>query len=262
MTDEEFQALLYEVNRTEDGTATMAEGLDLASRAVEGGEKDDGENNSEGLAERPVDEVGTLGQNSKPKRVSQRCLGKWASSKAKVNTAADTVEILSEEEGTTPTKPGEGSLPATDLEDTAVATEAVSQTPSDQGEETTQMAEGSDLASAPAGHVEPRTEGTRISTETRPSATDQPSKHAEKELEDERDSDEDRYRAERKRKGKEHRREQSDSEYAVSEESESDSDISLENEEYSEQQLPHDHRELSGGGDRIGVAEQRTGNSP
>ncbi|XP_042005712.1 uncharacterized protein LOC121754415 [Salvia splendens] len=64
------------------------------------------------------------------------------------------------------------------------------------------------------------------------------------------------------RRAQEHRREQSDSEYAVSEESESDIDISLENEECCEQQLPHDHRELSGGGDRIEVAEQGTGNSP
>ncbi|XP_041997725.1 uncharacterized protein LOC121747688 isoform X2 [Salvia splendens] len=222
----------------------MAEGLDLTSRAVEEGGKDDGESNSEGLAERPVVEVvggqtieeGTesttpqtevgksdvhieeeetvartevpgpvappvikpkavkrklvlkgdpRAEQPKPKRVSQRCLGKWASSKAKVNTTADLVEILSEEEGTTPTKLGEGSLPATDLEDTAVATETVSQTPSDQGEETTQMAEGPDLASAPAGHVEPRIEGTCISNETRPSAPDQPSTHAEKEPEDE-----------------------------------------------------------------------------
>ncbi|XP_042065399.1 proline-, glutamic acid- and leucine-rich protein 1-like [Salvia splendens] len=71
----------------------------------------------------------------KPKRVSQRCLGKWASSKMKANTAADPVEVLSDEERVTPTKPGEESFPATNLEDASTATEVVSTTPSDQRDE-------------------------------------------------------------------------------------------------------------------------------
>ncbi|XP_042003791.1 uncharacterized protein LOC121752760 [Salvia splendens] len=57
----------------------------------------------------------------KPQRVSQRCLGKWASSGAKPNTAEDPIEIASEEERATP-KEAEGEpVQATDQEDTGVS---------------------------------------------------------------------------------------------------------------------------------------------
>ncbi|XP_042035161.1 pharyngeal muscle protein 2-like [Salvia splendens] len=99
-----------------------------------------------------------------------------------------------------------------------------------------------------------------------------PQRKPEEEKEED-DGEEVRYQVERKRKGKDpmkkkssnkkprtvnigivitdpaqrtlpHRQEIDDSDYAASEDSDSDSDISLEDEEYSEQQLPHDHREL------------------
>ncbi|XP_042003808.1 uncharacterized protein LOC121752780 [Salvia splendens] len=103
---------------------------------------------------------------------------------------------------------------------------------------------------------------------------EQPKPQREPEEEkDEDDGEEARYQVERKRKGKApikekssnkkprtvnigivitdpaqrtppHRQETDDSDYAASEDSDSDSDISLEDEEYREQQLPHDHREL------------------
>ncbi|XP_042066517.1 uncharacterized protein LOC121809758 [Salvia splendens] len=187
----------------------------------------------------------------KPKRVSQRCLGKWTSSKTKANTAADPVEVLSDEERVTPTKPGEESFPATNLEDASTAAEVVTTTPSDQRDETKQMAEGLDLVSE----------------------SDKPSTQSEKKPEEDEDRDEDRYQEDIKRKGKApvkrkpsskkqhtvnicivitdpaqrtppHRQEKNGSDYAASEESGSDSDISLEDEEYGEQQLPLNHREL------------------
>ncbi|XP_042003878.1 nucleolar and coiled-body phosphoprotein 1-like [Salvia splendens] len=323
MTDEEFEALLDEVNRMEDGTAMMAEGLDLASRAVGEGEEVGAGNDSEGLSNQPVDEAEKgqtredepesvtpqpeVGESDahiekeeteartevpgpvapkvskpkpvkrklvfnsdprverlKPKRVSQRCQGKWASSKAKANTTTDPVEVLSEEDRTTPTKPGEESLPATNLEDAPKETEVVSPTPSDQGEKTVEMAEGLDLASESVGHDEPRDYSTHIRAETLPTAQDKPSTQAEKKSEEEEDRDEDIYQEERKRKGKAPvkkkpsrkkqrtintgvvitdpdqrappcRSEPSDNEYTASEESGSDSDFSLEDEEYGEQ---------------------------
>ncbi|XP_042008983.1 proline-, glutamic acid- and leucine-rich protein 1-like [Salvia splendens] len=278
MTDEEFEALLSEVTRMDDDTATMVEGLDLASGATETG-------GSDARTEVPVPAAPPVlkpkavkrklvlkndpkAVRPKPKRVSQRCLGKWASSKARANTAEDPVEILSEEERTTPTKLGEESLSATDLEHTAMETEVVSPMPSDQGDETEQVAGGLDLAPESVGHVEQRDDRTRVRVETRPTAKDQPSTQAGKKPEGKPDSDEDRYQEERKRKGKTpvkrnpstkrhrtsnigivitypaqrttpHHQEASDSDYVVSEESDSDSNISLEDEECREQQLPH-----------------------
>ncbi|XP_042035082.1 uncharacterized protein LOC121781399 [Salvia splendens] len=195
-------------------------------------------------------------ERPKPKRVSQRCLGKWTSSKAKANTAADAVEVSSEEERTTPTKPREQSLSTTNLEDASTATEVVTPTPSDQREETDKMAEGLDLAFESVGHDEPRDDRTHIRVETQPTAQDKPSTQIEKRPEEDEDGNEDRYREERKKKGKapvtkkpsrkkQHtvnagvvitkpdqrapprRREPSDSEYTASEESGSDNDVSL-----------------------------------
>ncbi|XP_042067213.1 neurofilament medium polypeptide-like [Salvia splendens] len=261
MTDEEFEALLDEVNRMEDGTAMMTEGLDLASSAVGEGEEAGAENDSEGLSNQPVDEAEEgqtredepesvtpqpeAGESDahiekeeteartevpgpvvsqvlkpkpvkrnlvlksdpsverpKPEGVSQRCLGKWASSKAKANTATDPVEVLSEEDRTTPTKTGEESSPTTNLEDAPKETEVVSPTPSDQGEKTVEMAEGLDLASESVGHDKQRDDITYIRAETLPTAQDKPSTQAENKSEGEKDRDEDRYQEERKRKGK------------------------------------------------------------
>ncbi|XP_042050259.1 MAP7 domain-containing protein 1-like [Salvia splendens] len=50
MTDEEFQAILDDVNRMEDDTAVVAEGLDLASRAVGESEEAEEGNRSESQA--------------------------------------------------------------------------------------------------------------------------------------------------------------------------------------------------------------------
>ncbi|XP_042038310.1 nucleolar and coiled-body phosphoprotein 1-like [Salvia splendens] len=198
-------------------------------------------------------------ERPKPKRVSQKCLGKWTSSKAKANTAADAVEVSSEEERTTPTKPGEESLSATNLEDASTATEVVTPTPSDQGEETDKMAEGLDLASESVGHDEPRDGNAHIRVETHPTAQDKPSTQTEKRPEDDEDGNEDKYGEERKKKGKApvtkkpsrkkqrtvntgvvitkpdqraspRRRDPSDSEYTASEESGSNSDVFLEDE--------------------------------
>ncbi|XP_042067211.1 fibrous sheath CABYR-binding protein-like [Salvia splendens] len=136
------------VNQREDDTATMVEDLDLTSRAVgekepeletpqtEVGESDEHiEEESVPRAEVPEPVAPPVTkpkavkrklvlkryprvERLKPERVSQRCLGKWASSKANPNTEADPVEILSDEERATPMKPGEEFLPTTDLEDT------------------------------------------------------------------------------------------------------------------------------------------------
>ncbi|XP_042005711.1 nucleolar protein dao-5-like [Salvia splendens] len=306
MTDEEFEALLDEVIMMEDATAEMAEGLDLASMAVGGGEEVSTVSDSEGIAHQPGDKVeekhtedeepksvtpqpeagesdthikeketeeDPKAKRPKPKRVSQRCLEKWTSSKAGANTVASAVEISSEEERATPTKPGEVSLSATNLKDASTATEVVSPTPSDQREEADKMAEGLDLASESVGHAEPVDDSTHIRMETQPTAQKELSTPTEERLEDNEDEDEDRYRKERKRKGKApvkkkpsskkqctvntgivitepdqrappRRREPSDSEYTASEESESDSDVSLEDEEYGEKQLPNNHRDL------------------
>ncbi|XP_042027224.1 fibrous sheath CABYR-binding protein-like [Salvia splendens] len=83
----------------------------------------------------------------KPHRYSQRCLGKWAAKKAKPNTAADPLEIVSEDERPTPTKPGEESLPAADPRDSAMGVDEAPQTQGGQGEDTERMAEGLDFAS-------------------------------------------------------------------------------------------------------------------
>ncbi|XP_042038316.1 nucleolar and coiled-body phosphoprotein 1-like [Salvia splendens] len=195
-------------------------------------------------------------ERPKPKTVSQRCLGKWTSSKAKANTAADAVEVSSEEEKTTPTKPREEPLSATNLEDASTATEVVTPTPSDQREETDKMAEGLDLASESVGHDEPRDDSTHIRVETQPTAQDKPSTQTEKRPEDDEDGNEDKYGEERKKKGKSpvtkkpSRKKQRtvNTGVVITEPNQRApprrSDVSLDDEEYGEQQLPHNHREL------------------
>ncbi|XP_042029884.1 zinc finger CCCH domain-containing protein 18-like [Salvia splendens] len=127
----------------------------------------------------------------KPKRVSQRCLGKWTSKKAGANTAASALEISSEEHRATPTKPGEESLSATNLKYASTATEVVSPTPSDQREETDTMTEGLDLASESVGHPEPGDDSTHIRLETKSTAQKEPSTPTEERPEENKDGDED-----------------------------------------------------------------------
>ncbi|XP_047948987.1 PH domain-containing protein DDB_G0287875-like [Salvia hispanica] len=85
-------------------------------------------------------------ERQKPQRVSQRCLGKWKSNKAGANTAADAVEVSSDDEKTTPTKPGEKPS-TTSQEDAQKETGTVSSTPTDQKGEADKVVEGLDLAS-------------------------------------------------------------------------------------------------------------------
>ncbi|XP_047949152.1 endochitinase A-like [Salvia hispanica] len=101
-------------------------------------------------------------EKQKPQRVSQRCLGKWKSNTAGANTAADAVEVSSEDEKTTPTKPGEEPSKASQ-EDTQMATGTISSTPTDQKENTDKVVEGLDLASELVG----RKEAARSDTSTR-----------------------------------------------------------------------------------------------
>ncbi|XP_047970254.1 smoothelin-like protein 1 [Salvia hispanica] len=75
----------------------------------------------------------------KPTRVSQRCLGKWTSGKAKADTAEEAVEVSSGSEKTTPTKPGEGPS-QTSQEGSPIATRTVP--PTSTGQETDRVAEG------------------------------------------------------------------------------------------------------------------------
>ncbi|XP_047949304.1 titin-like [Salvia hispanica] len=204
-------------------------------------------------------------ERQKPKRVSQRCLGKWTSNKAGANTAADAVEISSEDERATPTKPGEEPS-TTSREDAPMATGTVSSTPNDQEEEADKVAEGLDLASESVGQEEAINDNTSTCVVTEPTAQVDLSTPADEEAKA--NETEDMYLQERKRKGKApakkkhvvkkqriantsivirepgERKRLSDSDYTSSEESESESDISLDGEEYHEQQLPDNHQEL------------------
>ncbi|XP_042067073.1 cell wall adhesin EAP1-like [Salvia splendens] len=98
----------------------------------------------------------------KPQRVSQRCLGKWASSRAEPNTAADPLEIVSDDERTTPTKPGEESSPFADPEDAKMVVEEPSLVQVDQGVETERMAEGPDLASKVVSPERPEKDDAKV----------------------------------------------------------------------------------------------------
>ncbi|XP_042019114.1 titin homolog [Salvia splendens] len=290
MTDDEFQAIVDGVNQRADNTASMAEDLNLASRAVgdneeigvvrvpEGPAYQPGDRADESQAgddemqvdeDEPVTEIqepapaappvlkprtvkrqlilksGPVAERQKPTRVSQRCLDKWAASKAK--------------EKDSPKKSGDEPIHATGLEDTAV-----SPTQSEQGEEIERVAEGLDLTPESVGPGGSENIDARVHGETTSTAQDESLLQAEEEA---------RYQQARKRKEKApiqrksvtkksrvvntgiviteaalrtppSRQELSDSEYAASEESASDSDISLEDEEHGEQLLPDDHREL------------------
>ncbi|XP_042032341.1 titin-like [Salvia splendens] len=219
MTDEEFDSILNRVNRREQDTTPMAEGLDLALGAVGNREKatsgtipegrpfplvgregevpskekepvdpqvkagdDRVQVEEEGTASTEAKDAGTetaepeveaptpvapqvvkpipvkrklvvkadpKADSPKPQRVSQRCLGKWASSRAKPNTTEDPIEIASKEERAT-LKKAEGELvQATDQEDTGV-----SPVQNEPGTTTEGMAGGPNLTSEsgrPAG---------------------------------------------------------------------------------------------------------------
>ncbi|XP_047949082.1 microtubule-associated protein RP/EB family member 1-like [Salvia hispanica] len=111
-------------------------------------------------------------ERQKPQRVSQRCLGKWTSTKAGANTAADAVEVSSDEEKTTPTKPGEEPSNASQ-EDTQLATGTISATPTDQEENTDKVAEGLDLASESVGREEAARSDTSARMVAEPTAADE-----------------------------------------------------------------------------------------
>ncbi|XP_041991543.1 trichohyalin-like [Salvia splendens] len=167
----------------------------------------------------------------KPQRVSQRCLGKWAASRAKPNTEVDPVEILGEEERTTPTKPGEESLPVADLEDTAMETKAVSSTLSGQAEKEPEE-EKDKVDREEVRYREERKRKGKAPMKKKPSTKKPRLVNTGIVI------------TEAAQRTPSSRREQSDSEYEFSEESESASDTSMEDEEYKEQKLPNDHQEL------------------
>ncbi|XP_047943102.1 uncharacterized protein LOC125189927 [Salvia hispanica] len=139
-------------------------------------------------------------ERQKPQRVSQRCLGKWTSNKAGANTAADAVEVSSDDEKTTPTKPGEEPSNASQ-EDTQMATGTVSATPTDQEENTDKVAEGLDLASESVGREEAARSDTSARMVAEPTAQEDTSTQADEEAEA-MDIEETKYIQERKRKGK------------------------------------------------------------
>ena len=134
-------------------------------------------------------------ERQKPKRVSQRCLEKWTSNKTGENTAADAVDISSEDERTTPTKPGEEPS-TTSQEDAPVATGTVPPTPNDQKEEADKVAEGLDLASKSVGQEEAKDDNTSACVVTKSTAQVEPSTPAVEKLKE--DEDEDKYLQETK----------------------------------------------------------------
>ncbi|XP_042032290.1 fibrous sheath CABYR-binding protein-like [Salvia splendens] len=250
MTDEKFQAILDDETKVKETKARPEVPNPVAPPVVK----------PKPVNRRLVLKADPKADRPKPHRVSQRCLGKWAAKKAKPNTAADLLEIVSEDERETPTKPGEESLPTADPRDSAMVVDDAPQTQGGRSEDTERMVEGLDLASESVEPEGSEEDGTHVENRS----TAQEESLAEEEA---------RYQVERKQKGKavmkkkpstkkprivntgiviteaaqrtpSSRREQSDSEYGISEEFESDSDTSTEDEEYKEQQLPNDHREL------------------
>ncbi|XP_041999922.1 proteoglycan 4-like [Salvia splendens] len=176
-------------------------------------------------------------ERQKPKRVSQRCLGRGLTRKAGANTASETVTISSDEEGVTPTKPGDKPMPAADQEDTLEKAEVVPPTPTSQkvGTPTKPREDPSDT---------PLDKSVINTQATEPTALEKPSASTEKKPAEE--TEEERYLQERKRKGKAHsrREEISDEDYTSNDEPDPEDDVSLEDEEFREQPLPNDHREL------------------
>ncbi|XP_047949904.1 uncharacterized protein LOC125195748 [Salvia hispanica] len=207
MTDNEFQSILGGGDRIVVNSEGVAEVLDLASQAVGGGETAMVADESEGVVHQPVEEVrkeqpeenDSKAERQKPKRVSQRCFGKWTSNKAGANTAADAVEISSEDERTTPTKPGEKPS-TTSQKDAPMATRTSSSTQIDQKEEANKVAEGLDLTSKSVGQEEETNDDTSDCLVTEPTAQVEHSTLAGEENKE--DESEDKYLQERKRKGK------------------------------------------------------------
>ncbi|XP_042059484.1 coiled-coil domain-containing protein 96-like [Salvia splendens] len=235
MTDDEFQAILDGVNQREDDTATMVEDLNLTSRAV-------GE-----------DEEGRAGEKE-PESVNPQ-----------TEAGKSDVHVEAEETEARPEVPNLVAPPVTKPK--VVKRKLVLK---GEPESSRPMPQRS------VGLEEQRIDNACTRGETDPTTQDPLSTQAEKEPEEEKDEDdreEARYQVERKRKGKgpvkkkpsskrqhtfntgvviteatqrtpPNRRESSDNDYTASDESESDSDTSIEDEEYKEQQLPGDHREL------------------
>ncbi|XP_042012098.1 nucleolin-like [Salvia splendens] len=206
-------------------------------------------------------------ERQKPKRISQGCLGRGMAEKAGANTASEAVEILSEEERMTPTKPWEDPKSATAQEESHPEIEPKSSTPTGQ-EEGTPTKPRENLSEVPPEPVEEKIVEALI---TQPTSQDEPSTSADVKREEE--DEEKRYQLERKRKGKAPvqkkqsnkkactvitgimiryskqrslppRREDSDEEYASGDEPESEDDVSLEDENFQEYQLPENHHEL------------------
>ncbi|XP_047949238.1 brain acid soluble protein 1 homolog [Salvia hispanica] len=168
MTDDEFQAVLSKGDRIVVNPEGVAEVLDLASQAVGRGETTMEADESEGVVHQSVEEM-TEEQPEKAEQLEEERQEPEThqeeapvSNKAGANTAADAVEVSSEDEKTTPTKPGEKPSKASQ-KDTQMATGTVSSTPTDQKENADKVAEGLDLASESVG----REEATRSDTSTR-----------------------------------------------------------------------------------------------
>ncbi|XP_047943031.1 triadin-like [Salvia hispanica] len=187
MTDDDFQSILNGENRRDMGADKMAEGLDLASQAVGEGEPSRVANEPKGVVHQPVDEVAEkqTEEEEEPKSATpqsepregekeseeevevqpegpetiaptmskSKAVKRELVFKAGANTAVDAVEIHSEDERATPTKPGEEPL-KTSQEDALSATRTTPPTPNDQEEEAEKVAEGLDLASKSVGQDE------------------------------------------------------------------------------------------------------------
>ncbi|XP_042009211.1 neurofilament heavy polypeptide-like [Salvia splendens] len=195
---------------------------------------------------------GPMTERPKSTRVSQRCLGKWAASKAPTNTAENPVEIASEEEQGTPKKAEGKPTQATDQEDTGG-----SPIQGEQGTKIKGVAEGPDLAPGSvrpeeADDVDDQAPGETILTAQEEEAQYQQARKRKEKAPIRKKSVTKKSRVantgivitEASQRTPPSQGELSDSEYTASEESDSDSDISLEAEEYGEQSLPDDHREL------------------
>ncbi|XP_041999923.1 cell surface glycoprotein 1-like [Salvia splendens] len=266
--EREFQSILDGVTGRKESAVEMAEGPDLASKAVGDSNTPESTWKLEGESAQPVlvdtepkvpvvqheAEKPTVikskvvkrklvlkdnpkDERQKPKRVSQRCLGRGLTRKAGANTASETVTISSDEEGVTPTKPEEKPMPAADQEDTLEKAEVVPPTPTSQkvGTPTKPREDPSDT---------PLDKSVINTQATEPTAQEKPSASTEKKPAEE--TEEERYLQERKRKGKAHsrREEISDEDYTSNDEPDPEDDVSLEDEEFREQPLPNDHSEL------------------
>ncbi|XP_047943089.1 uncharacterized protein LOC125189913 [Salvia hispanica] len=172
-----------EVKETEEETETQPEETSIVSKPKP-------------VKRRLVLKNDPKAERQNPQRVSQRCLGKWKSNKAGANTAANAVEASSEDEKTTPTKPGEEPS-KTSQKDTQMARRTVSSTPKEDADK---VVEGLDLASESVGREEAIGSDTSTRRVTEPTTHEDASTQAGEEAKAM--EIEDKYIQERKRKGK------------------------------------------------------------